>query len=313
MKKVKLLSFLFVAFAFGQNIFAQGMTVFDPTNWISGLDRLYATYDEIQNSIKRIQQNYEAMQHAIEQAQSLDWENIEWDGDFDFRDELRQAGTQINKRLTIMRKAEDCFTKKVIKFGKQSFSYADLMTEEGWKGMGAAFETSAENSYKNACDAWVGKLTDKQKATIIRKYGVTPANYYRVKAREAILQAEMTKIIGQAESELQNEELQKNQEQINAVMQKIMQGGTQKQIAQYTALLQKLTLERMDLMKQQQEEALKQQTQIQMLSQADDVKQRTKDKVKDSLAADKKFKNENNFLNAPIEAEKTSDSKIPGL
>lgn len=313
MKKVRLLSILFIFM--GISCFAQGMTVFDPTNWLSGLDRLYATYDEIQNSLKRIQQNYERMQHAIQEAQSLDWENIEWDGDFDFRDELKQAGTQVNRRLNIIRKAEDCFQRKTIKFGKQSFSYADLMTEEGWRSMGTAFEKSAENSYNQACDAWVGKLTEKQKAKIIRKYGITPRNYYRMRAREAVLQAEMTKIVGQAEQELQNEELTKNQEQMNAVIQKIMKGGTQKEIAQYTALLQKLTIERMDLMKQQQQEALKQQTEIEMLSKGKNAEEQTKKDVADSMAQDSPYKNEPNFLSTSIDVDKddVKDVKIPGM
>lgn len=300
------------------HVFAQsgGVITFDPTNWISGLDRLYATYDEITNSLKQIEQNYQMMQRAIEEAKSLDWENIQWDGNFDFQDELRQVGSQVNKRLDIIRKAENVFTKKTIKFGKQSFSYNDLMSIEGWQNLGDAFDESANNSYKNAMEAWCNKLTDKQKAKIIRKYGITPQNYYRTKARETLLQAEMTKIVGMAESELQNEELNQNQEQINAVMKKIMAGGTQKEIAQYTALLQSLMLQKMDLMKQQQDQVIAQQAQIDMLKSANDAETETKKQLKNSMAKGNKYSNELNFLGKPIETPKNnndSNVKIPGF
>lgn len=308
----KLLKTLFICFCvLTQTCFAEGAVVtFDPTNWISGLDRLYATYDEITNSLKQIEQNYQKMQHAIEEAKSLDWENIQWDGDFDFRDELRQAGTQVNKRLNIIRKAEDCFQKKTIKFGNQSFSYADLMTVEGWKGLGDAFVTSADNSYKSAMEAWCNKLTDKQKAHIMRKYGITPQNYYRTKAREALLKAEMTKIVGAAEQELQDEQLTENQNQINEVMKKIMQGGTQKEIAQYTALLQNLTLQRMDLLKQQQESAISQQAQIDALQAANSAEEETKKAVADSISKESRYTNEANFLDTSIKVEKEDKSNI---
>lgn len=295
------------------HVFAQsgGVITFDPTNWISGLDRLYATYDEITNSLKQIEQNYQMMQRAIEEAKSLDWENIQWDGNFDFQDELRQVGSQVNKRLDIIRKAENVFTKKTIKFGKQSFSYNDLMSIEGWQNLGDAFDESANNSYKNAMEAWCNKLTDKQKAKIIRKYGITPQNYYRTKARETLLQAEMTKIVGMAESELQNEELNQNQEQINAVMKKIMAGGTQKEIAQYTALLQSLMLQKMDLMKQQQDQVIAQQAQIDMLKSANDAETETKKQLKNSMAKGNKYSNELNFLGKPIETPKNNnDSNV---
>lgn len=311
----KLLKTLFICFCvLTQTCFAEGAVVtFDPTNWISGLDRLYATYDEITNSLKQIEQNYQKMQHAIEEAKSLDWENIQWDGDFDFRDELRQAGTQVNKRLNIIRKAEDCFQKKTIKFGNQSFSYADLMTVEGWKGLGDAFVTSADNSYKNAMEAWCNKLTDKQKAHIMRKYGITPQNYYRTKAREALLKAEMTKIVGAAEQELQDEQLTENQNQINEVMKKIMQGGTQKEIAQYTALLQNLTLQRMDLLKQQQEAAVSEQAQVDMLAASNSAEEETKKAAAKSFAEGNSYKTETNFLGEEIPANKDNkdNTNIP--
>lgn len=313
----KLLKTLFICFCvLTQTCFAEGAIVtFDPTNWISGLDRLYATYDEITNSLKQIEQNYQKMQHAIEEAKSLDWENIQWDGDIDFRDELSQVGSQVNKRLDIIRKAEDCFQKKVIKFGNQKFSYADLMTVEGWKGLGNAFATSADNSYKNAMEAWCGKLNDKQKSKIMRKYGITPQNYYRVKARETMLKEEMTRIVGAAELELQNEELNNNQKAINAVMKKLMAGGTQKEIAQYTTLLQTLLLEKIELMRQQQEQAIKQQAEIDMLSASETAEQETKKAVADSISKESRYTNEANFLDTSIEVkdEDTSNINIPKM
>lgn len=318
MKKMhKILTGIVLSLSLTNFCFAEGgLITFDPTNWISGLNRLYATYDQITNSLKQIEQNYQRMQHAIEEAKSLDWQNIQWDGDIDFRDEIRQVGTQVNKRLDLIRRAEDCFTKKTIKFGKQSFSYNDLMSIEGWNNMGNAFSDSSNNSYKEAMEAWCGKLTDKQKRKIMRKYGISPQNYYRTKAREALLQAEMAQIVGMAEKELQNDDLNKNQEMINEVMKKIMAGGTQKEIAQYTALLQSLVLQKMDLLKQQQDEAIAQQAQLDMLTSAKDAEAETRKQLSDSMAAGNKYNYETNFLGEAITLPKDNDDKnvkIPGF
>ena len=311
MKMEKLRKFLFISlFVFCSNCFAQGvMLTHDATNWMTAVENLFATYDEINNSIKQIEQNYQKMQHAIEEAKSLDWENIQWDGDFDFRDELKQASTTVNKRLNYLRKAEDCFQKKTIKFGKQSFSFADMMSEQGFLSVNAAFAGSMDNSFNSACDAWTGKLTDKQKKAILRKYGVTPKNYYRIKAKEAVLKGEMSKIIGAAESELQNEEMRKNQEQLNAVMNKIMAGGTEKELAQYTSLLQKLVLERMDLMRQQQQEALAQQTIMDMAKSSGDEDKQTKKALVDSMTQDNKSNYEPNFIDEELQDDKKAEDK----
>lgn len=310
MKMGKLLNFFIVGLLCTGKVFAQGaMATFDATNWMTAIEKLYATYDEVQNSIKMIEQNYQKMQHMINEAQSLDWENIQWDGDFDFRNELKDADAQINKRLSYLRRAEDCFEKKTIKFGNSSFSYADLMTEEGWNGMGRAFADSSDNSFKNACDAWTAKLTDKQKRKILRQYNVTPSNYYRIKAKEALLKAQMTKVIGAAESELQNEAMRENDARINALMNKIMKGGTEKEIMQYTTLLQQEVIKKMELMKQQQEEAAAAQANIAMLNSADELDKQTKKDVINSMTDNTGSNYETNFLDEPVKGYNRKEDK----
>ena len=69
--------------------------VFDPTNWLTALDTLYSTYDTVMNQIQMIQYQYEQLQHYIEQAKTWEFEDIEWDGDWDFRDEIKQATKSI--------------------------------------------------------------------------------------------------------------------------------------------------------------------------------------------------------------------------
>ena len=50
--------------------YASGYPVFDATNWLAAIDRFYQGYDQLMNSIEMIEQNYQMIQQAYEQAKS---------------------------------------------------------------------------------------------------------------------------------------------------------------------------------------------------------------------------------------------------
>jgi len=288
-KICKTIIVLFIMFmGFSVNLIAQtGVTpVFDSMSWLAEIENLYSTYDNVTNSLKMIQQNYEKMQHAIEEAKNLDWENIEWDGDFDFRNELTDVSAQVNRRLDRIRKAETFFTKEQINFGGQKFSLTDLMTVEGRQNVSNAFKDANTNSYTKARDIWVNGLTAKQKRKIWRKYHVNPKTYYSVKIKEAMVQKAQVDIISKAQGELLNEEMIENQERINEVMKKIMKGGTNKELAQYTALLQQLTAEKMDLLKQQAAEVAAAEQKKEMFEEKEKLEDETKTAIIDNMSSD---------------------------
>ena len=39
------------------------MAVFDPTNWLTAIDTLYATYDQLMNTVQQLKTQYEQLQH----------------------------------------------------------------------------------------------------------------------------------------------------------------------------------------------------------------------------------------------------------
>ena len=89
-KKFKLvvIALLFTNISF---INAAGLLTFDASNWLTAIDQLYSSYDMVMNTLKQIEQGYEQFQFHLEQAKSWDLDNISWDGDLDFRDEIKSV------------------------------------------------------------------------------------------------------------------------------------------------------------------------------------------------------------------------------
>lgn len=184
MKKLFKMIFLLLCLC-NHKIFAQ-LEVFDPTNWLSALDQVYQAYDQITKTITLIEQNYEQMAFYIDRARSFNFEEIEWDGDFDFRNEIFNATSQINKQLNNVRGVRDSFKKKNIRVGNKNYSFEDLV---GLGDENATIEDFVKNSwnvidsgFKKAADAFENGLTEEEAAMLWSKYGLTPANYYMVQA-----------------------------------------------------------------------------------------------------------------------------------
>ena len=93
---------------------------------ITSLTKLYEMYDQTMNQIQMIQQKYEQMQFYIDRAANWRWQDVEWDGDLDFRNEITKATKQVDKQLTNIRKIKNSLTSNTLSWGGQSFSIASL-------------------------------------------------------------------------------------------------------------------------------------------------------------------------------------------
>ena len=135
MKKIIVALAVFCAVA--SQSFAQMATVEvnSAAQLLWNIQQFYQMYDEYMAALQRIQQNYEQFQHAIEQAKSWSWDDISWDGDFDFRNEIQQAGRNVNSLLTDIRKARDALTRENITVNGHNYSFADLADVHGDKNI----------------------------------------------------------------------------------------------------------------------------------------------------------------------------------
>ena len=162
-------------------IFGQTLT-FDATNWLAAMDQLYANYDMIMNSITQIENQYKSIQQAIENAKGIDWENIQFDGDFDIRDDIKDANKRVNNLLSQANAIKNTLNTTIIQTDGTSYSLADLC---GFGDEGKSFGSCVQDVHGymkmnmlQAASYAVGNLTDEQKKAIWQKYGISPQNYY---------------------------------------------------------------------------------------------------------------------------------------
>lgn len=237
----------------GFRIYAQ-WEVFDPTNWLEALEEVYYAYDQVTKTITMIEQNYEQMAFYVERAKSFNFEEIEWDGNLDFRNEIFSATTQINSYLNNIRGIRDMFRKKNIRMGNQSFSFEDLV------GLGDENKTIEDfvkesfnvvkNSAQKAAEAFENSLSEEEAAMLWAKYGLTPENYYMVQS----VKQQATKAIDLALGAIDEDVVQQKYSSFDQTISNIMdmlgaagagEGLTETEVGQVQALLQQQTIYRL--------------------------------------------------------------------
>lgn len=171
---------------------------------ITQLTKLYEMYDQTMNQIEMIQQKYEQMQFYVDRAANWNWQEIQWDGDLDFRNEITQATRQIDKQLTNIRKIKNSLTSNTVSWGGQSFSLASLAgikidgqgNLEDFVKEGTAYYS---DGFKKAAKVWEEGVSDKEAQYIWSKYGLSPANYKMVRDVENKVMDKAAFLIGSAE------------------------------------------------------------------------------------------------------------------
>lgn len=191
MKRLKLflLSIILLNFGFSP-LYAQAI-VNDPinnipivSNWLTAIDTLYSNYDMVMNTITQIENQYKAINQAIENAKGIDWENIRFDGDFDIRNDIKNANKRVNSLLSQANAIKDTLNTSIISVGGQSYSLADIC---GHGDDGKDFASCVTDVYgymkdnmMQAAASAVGNLSEAQEKAIWQKYGISPRNYYLV-------------------------------------------------------------------------------------------------------------------------------------
>lgn len=206
MKKIsKFIIALFISLNMVAFSFSIGTPVFDASNWLTAIDSLYSSYDMVMNTLKQIEQGYEQFQFYLEQAKSWDLDNISWDGDLDFRDEIKSVTNRVNKQITNIRKIEEIFTTKQYSAGGMTFTVADLVGAgdrnrdllDVMRNVG----NEMKNSWDQAAEALVNELSEDQKRAIWQKYGISPINFTYMQQKKQVLQNVADQFIAYATAE----------------------------------------------------------------------------------------------------------------
>ncbi len=229
--------------------------VFDKLGWLAAIDRFYQGYDQVMNTITMIEQNYKQIQDAYERAKSWSFEELDFnDGDIlhsiDIRDEIKDAGNQINRQLNNIRKIRDTFNAKNIVMNGHTYSMKDLA------GIGDADRSLVDlvsdayyvnqDSMLSAAQAFASGVSDKDAEKIYSKYGLSPKNFHMVKTIDKMVQKATLAVLAPAEEILEGAFTAEEKEKtalMNAMIDKIIskEGGelTTNQLLQMQAMLQR--------------------------------------------------------------------------
>ena len=206
--KRKFLSIIAGACLASTPISATGYPVFDVSGWLTAIDQLYQQYDMVMNTITQIENQYNMIQQNIERAKSIDWDNIQFDGDFDIRNDIRDANKRVNRLLTSSRNIKSLMTSPSIQCGYGSYSLADLCGMNGAEHNFFAACTDTEkymtDSMEYAVKAITEGLTTKQKRAIWAKYGIGPKNYIFVQQSVAQVKSAASKVMAKVTEEARN-------------------------------------------------------------------------------------------------------------
>lgn len=220
------------------SVFATGYPVFDVSGWLAAIDQLYQAYDMVNNTITQIENQYKSIQHSIEVAKSIDWDNIHFDGDFDIRNDIKDANKRVNKLLTQARNIKQTLTTPSINCGNVKYSIADLCgatSSDMWESRKNLFTAVSDYKYymtstmKTAVNDVVEGLTDEQQKAIWAKYGISPQNYVFVQQSTTAVMDAASKIMGKATEEAQaltaEEKLAKANAIISAALENVDSDG----------------------------------------------------------------------------------------
>ncbi len=217
----KTISLVLLSLGLFTKAFCGGYPVFDVSNWLQGLDTFYTTYDMLMNTVTQIENQYKQIQQAVENAKSIDWDNIEFEGGFDIRDDIKKVNRRVNRSLTQANRIKDALTQDTLQVGNNRYSVADLcgkgdpdknLARIGGEYIG--FLTA--NAQKTLNDMEKG-LTKKQKEAIWQKYGISPKNYLLVDQTKNFFKSEAEKLIQKVQPAITELEQQEEEAEDSAL------------------------------------------------------------------------------------------------
>lgn len=192
--------------------YAQGTPVFDFSNWMSAIDQVYATYDQIQNTLSMIENQYKQIQRSIEAAKGIDWDNpnmyFSFSGLENLRSDLQGAGSRVNRLITMAQNITSSLDAPSLQFGNVRYSVSDLfgLGDENKNLFTALSDTCSflNDSMGNIIKNLTTELTEEQKKAIWQKYGVSPENYLYAKQVSSFVADSAKQVLAKTSEDARN-------------------------------------------------------------------------------------------------------------
>lgn len=193
--KKKIVFFVFTCFM-QLALSAQGQPVIDIAHILETIQVATQTYQQVQNTIKQLEYQYQQTQMQLQNLQSFDFSSI---------DSITDAVSFVDKNLSFLRNTENRLKNMRVQIGKGSYDLASLYK-------------SPDGVFNEMSDLWTRDLTKEEKARIYSRYGLDPKNYYYMQAWNGRVQEGAKKIAALAgDAEQQFEE---NGKEVEAIAEK---------------------------------------------------------------------------------------------
>jgi hypothetical protein len=174
--------------------------VIDIANLMQAINTLYAAYDQIAATIEQVQNTYQQLQKQIEMVKNMDWDRLgETIGDMDIsslegilnlRHQIKDVAKLVNDNMNLINNVQDTLTRKTISFGGKRYTFGGLFGFGAGSGGTTIFDLPKNVSdyvSETADDltaGYEGRLTYKQKEAIMRRTGLSPRNYAKIRLVE---------------------------------------------------------------------------------------------------------------------------------
>lgn len=196
---------------------AQGWPVIDVAHILETIQVGFQTYQQVQNTIKQLEYQYQQTKMQLQNLQKMDFSNING---------VNDAVGLVDKNLNFLRNSESRLKNTRIQIGKGSYDLASM-----YKTPGGVF---AEMS-----DLWTRDLSNEEKARIYSRYGLDPRNYYYMQAWNGRVQEGAKKIAALAEDA--DKQFEENGKAVEAIAEKSRSADSTVALLQATnELLRKL-------------------------------------------------------------------------
>lgn len=238
MRKKLIVFYMLIIFGFSHgNIFATGYPVFDVSGWLAAIDQVYKQYETVMNTITQIENQYNMIKQQVERAKAIDWNNITFDGDFDIRNDIRDATKRVNRLLTSARNIKHLMTTPSIVCGNVRYSIAELVgvgnsdNDNLWENDKNLLTACKDYSYfmqqsmNTVVDGLTEGLTPEQKKAIWVKYGISPRNYAFVQQSVNAVKKQCSEILAQCSDEARQMKLEEIAAQNNTILKAALENN----------------------------------------------------------------------------------------
>jgi cell division protein FtsB len=182
------------------SVHAQAAAVIDVANLIQAIETLYATYDHITQAVETVKNTYQQLQKQIEMVKNMDWDDVgetfknmdpaSLEGILAMRGQIKDLTYYVNRNMNLINNVEDTLTRKTINFGGKNYTFGGLFGfGRGSPGttvfdLPKNIQDYVEETADEVTAGYEGRLSYQQKEAVMRRYGLSPRNYAKVRLVE---------------------------------------------------------------------------------------------------------------------------------